>query len=233
VTRVGEEGRQSLLFTDSGPAPRDPQRVRDRSGTAAATVTPGELPMDRVQAADATFVAGSTLSLSDGIAETAEAVLRAAGAGLVAMDLDHRPGLCSPDEAREALDGVLDAVDVLVANEGQLQTVFDRTGEPRTLAHTIASEYDFETVVVTRSERGALAWHDSVVHEQDGISVEAVDAAGQHEAFTGAFLERIIDGAGVDEALAYGVAAASLTRTIPGPMTTITRDEVESLVTEL
>jgi len=228
-----DSGRQGLVFVENGPEPRPDRWFEDRKACATAGVTPGELPMDRVQAADATFVAGSTFSLSGGIVETAEAVLRATGSGLVAMDLDYRPGLCSPEEMRETIEGALEVVDTLVANEGQLATVFDRTGEPRTLAHAVASEYDFETVVVTRGERGALAWHDSVIHERDGISVEAVDAAGQHEAFTGAFLERVIDGADVDDALAYGVAAASLTRTIPGAMTTITREEVESLVAEL
>lgn len=228
-----ESGRQGLVFVEHGPDPRSARRLEDREACAAASVTPGELPMDRVQEADATFVAGSTLSLSGGIVETAEAILRAAGSGLVAMDLDYSPGLWSPEEARQTLGGVFDAVDVLLANERQIETVFDRTGEPRKLAHTVANEFDFRTVVVTQSERGALAWHDNVIHEQDGIDVEAVDPAGQHDAFTGAFLERLLDGAGADDALAYGVATATLTRTIPGPMTTITRDEVESLVADL
>jgi len=228
-----EAGRQGLVFTERGPDPRNDRQVQDRDGTAAATVAPGELPMDRVQTADATFVAGSTLALSGGVVETAEAVLRAAGSGLVAMDLDYRPGLWSPAEARETLEGVLDAVDVLLANEAQVEAVFDRSGEPRQVAHTVASDYDFEAVVITRSERGALAWYDSVIHEQDGVDVAAVDPSGQHEAFTGVFLERLLDGAGVDGALTYGVASATLTRTTPGAMMAVTREEVDELATEL
>jgi 2-dehydro-3-deoxygluconokinase len=225
--------RQGLVFVEYGPDPRESRRFEDRTACAATAVTPGELPMERVQAADATFVAGSTLSLSGEIVQTAEAVMRATDGGPAALDLDYSPELWSPDEARETLAGVFDAVDVLVATERGAKRVFDRTGETRTLAHTIGSEYDFETVVVTRGERGALAWHDSVIHEQTGVEAEAVDAAGQHEAFTGAFLERRIDGVAVDEALRYGVASATLARTVPGPMTTITRDEVETLVADI
>jgi 2-dehydro-3-deoxygluconokinase len=228
-----DDGRQSLLFAEEGPPPREQRRIEDRTEAAVATVTPGELPMNRIQAADATFVAGSTLSLSGSVVETAEAVLRAAGSGMVAMDLDYRPGLWSPEAARETLDGVFDAVDVLVANEDQARTVFDRSGEPRELAHRIASDHDFELVVVTRSEFGALVWHDSVIHEQAGRDVAAVDPSGQHEAFTGAFLDRILSGAGVDEALQYGVAAATVTRTLPGAMTTATSSEIESLAEDL
>lgn len=225
--------RQGLVFVEYGPEPRESRRFEDRKACAATAVTPGELPMDRVQAADATFVAGSTLSLSGGVVETAEAVMRATDGGPTVLDLDYSPELWSPDEARETLAGVFGAVDVLVTTERGAQRVFDRTGDTRTLAHTIGSEYDFETVVVTRGERGALAWHDSVIHEQNGVEAEAVDAAGQHEAFTGAFLERRIDGVAVDEALCYGVASATLARTVPGPMTTITRDEVETLVADI
>jgi 2-dehydro-3-deoxygluconokinase len=225
--------RQGLVFVEYGPDPRESRRFEDREGCAATAVTPGELPMDRVQAADVTVVAGSTLSLSGGVLETAEAVMRATDGGPAALVLDYAPGLWSPDEARETLAGVFDAVDVLVATERGAESVFDRTGETRTLAHTVGSEYDFETVVVTRGERGALAWHDSVIHERDGIEAEAIDAAGQHEAFTGAFLGRRIDGDPVDEALIYGVASATLARTTPGPMTTITRGEVETLVAEM
>jgi 2-dehydro-3-deoxygluconokinase len=228
-----ETGRQGLLFTEHGPEPRAHRRVQDRGRTAAATVSPGELPMDRVQAADATFVAGSTLALSGGIVETAEAVMRAAGSGLVAMDLDYSPGLWTSEEARETLEGVFDAVDVLLANEDEAQAVFDRSGEPRQLAHALASEHDFQTVVITRSERGALTWHDSVIHERDGVESRAVDAAGQHEAFAGAFLERLLSGADAGEALSYGVASAALSRTVPGAMTTVTPEEVAALADDL
>ncbi|PSQ02666.1 2-keto-3-deoxygluconate kinase [Halobacteriales archaeon QS_4_69_31] len=227
------EGRQGLVFSEHGPGPREQRRYQDRTDSAAATVTPGELPMDRVQAADATFVGGSTLSLSGQIVETAEAVLRAAGGGLVALDLDYASGHWTVEAARETLDGVLDAVDVLFANEAEAKTVFDRTGEPRKLAHTIASNHDFETVVITRSEYGALVWHDNVIHERDGREVEAVDPAGQHEAFIGAFLERLLHDGGAGEALTYGVATATLTRTLPGAMTAVTPGEVERLAAEL
>ncbi|WP_123538657.1 sugar kinase [Halosimplex salinum] len=228
-----DDGRQGLQFAERGRTPRDGRLLQDRHHAAAASVTPGELPMDRIQRADATFVAGSTLSLSGDIVETAEAVLRAAGSGLVAMDLDFQPGLWSVEEARETLDGVFDAVDVLIANEEQARTVFDRTGKPRELAHAIASAREFDTVVITRSEHGVLAYQDSVIHEQDGIEGEVVDPAGQHEAFTGAFLERVLSGADAGEALACGVASATLARTLPGAMTTATREEVDSLVEEL
>lgn len=229
----GEGGRQGLVFDERGAEPRAGRRYQDRSDAAAATVTPGELPMDRVQAADVTFVAGSTLALSGRIVETAEAVLRAAGSGLVAMDPDYRSGLWSAADARETLGGVFDAVDVLVADEADVETIFDRSGESQALAHTVASEHDFGTVVVLRDDGGALAVHDGVVHEQGGVETEVVDPAGSREAFTGAFIDRVLAGASPDEALAYGVASAALCRTLPGAVTTATRAEVAALAEDV
>jgi 2-dehydro-3-deoxygluconokinase len=225
--------RQGLTFYENADPPREDVLLDDRDDVAAATIEPGELPMKTVQSADAVFTAGSTLALSERARETIQAVFRAASLGMTALDLDYRPGLWSPEEARDAVTDLFDAVDIFIGNEAEIRTVLDRSGQPRELAHTIASEWDFEIVVVTRSEHGAIAWKDNVIHDQDTVETETVDANGQHEAFTGAFLQRLIEGANPSQALSYGVAAAALTRTIPGPLTTITRQEVDRLVTSM
>ena len=226
-----DAGRQGLSFHEVARSPRADVALQDRSDAAAATAVPGELPMTLVTNADAVFVGGSTVALSPTARETAEAVLRAAG-GTRAFDLDFRPGLWSAERARESLDGLLDAVDVLIANEDDAKRVLGLTGEPRDLVHSLASERDFERVVITRSGRGAVAWHDNVIHERDAIETELVDPAGQHDAFVGGFLHRLLADAATEDALAYGVATAALARTVPGPMTTVDRDEVDRLVAD-
>ena len=42
-----------------------------------------------------------------------------------------------------------------------------------------------------------------------------------------------VEGAATDEALAYGVATAALTRTIAGSMTRVTREEVDEVVADM
>jgi len=227
-----DSGRQSLQFLEHGSQPREGRHLEDRGGSAVETVEPGELPMDRVRGAGGVFVAGSTLALSETAAATAGAVLRASD-GFAALDLDYRSGLWSLADARETYEDLFPAVDVLVADESALETVFDRTGDPRETAHTVASNGGFEMIVVTRRDRGAVVWYDSVVHEQEGIETQAVDPSGGHEAFVGAFLARILDGANTDAALATGVASAALARTIPGPMTTVDATEIEALAADL
>lgn len=225
-------GRQGLSFHEIARSPREDVSLQDRGDTAAATATPGELPMTLVTNADAVFVGGSTMALSPNSADTVEAILRAAG-GTRVLDLDFDPGLWSADEARETLEGVLDAVDVLVANEEGAKAIFGRSGNPREIIHSIAADGDFDKVVITRSERGAIAVDDNIIHEVEAIETELVDPSGQHDAFVGGFLHKSLEEASTEESLHYGVAAAAITRTIPGSMTTMSGGEVDRLAAEL
>ena len=228
-----QDGRQSLQFAELGTTPRESRQLEDRDHAAIASVEPSELPITDIQTADGVFVAGSTLALSEEAAETAGAVLRAVGDGLVAMDLDFRPELLDLASTRDRYEDIFGAVDVLFANEDQARTVFEQTGTLREMAHKIASKAGFEIVVITRSEWGAVVWDDSVIHEQDTVETDVIDPAGQHDAFVGAFIERLLAGAATDEALNDAVAAAALTRTLPGAMTTITEPEVADLADSL
>lgn len=227
-----DEGRQGLVFHEAASEPRQTTRIDDREGAAAASMTPGEIEMDLVQSAAGVFVAGSTMALSSTAAETGQAILRAGGNGsdFAAFDLDYRRGQWSPAEARATVTSVFDSVDLLFASEDDIRTVLDRSGQPRELAHTVAAEWDFQMVVITRNEYGALAYHDGVINDRDAFQTETVDETGQHDAFIGAFLATLLDGGDADEALSTAVAAAALTRTIPGALTTINPEEVKRLV---
>ncbi|EMA14734.1 PfkB family carbohydrate kinase [Haloarcula marismortui] len=224
-----DTGRQGLTFHEDADPPRAERLLQDRGDTAMATLTPGELPMGEIQNADVVFTSGATLSLSETAADTTGALLRAA-AGMRAFDLGFHPGLWDAEDALDALADLLPAVDTLFAAEEQVSAVFDTTGSPREVVHTLATEYDLTRVILTRSEYGAVAYHDGVIHEQDAIETSAVDEAGQHEAFIGATLQQLAAGADTDEALLHGVAAAALSRTLTGPLTPLEPSEVERLV---
>lgn len=235
----GTETRQGLVFREAGHPPRGPQRWHDRDGTATARAEPNDLPMELVQGATAVLTGLSTAGLSKDAESTAKTMLRAAqGSGATtAVDVDYHPGLRPPASLRDTLVSLLEHVDVLVGNEEHLRTVFDRSGEPRELANSIATEYGLETVVVTRSEWGAVALQNTpgtnVVHERETVDREPVDESGQHGAFAGGFLARLSDGAKLEAALSYGVAAATLVRTMPGPFLTANRGEIEQVVDEV
>lgn len=230
------DGRQGLVFHEDGAAPRRDTTHHDRGETTVGTVTPEDLPMGDVRDADAVFTGASTLALSEQVAKTGETVLEAAqGSGAItATDLDRQPGLAPPEAVRAAVEPVFEHTDVIFVDEEQARSVLDLSGQPRDLALTLVADYDFELVVIVRSDGGAVALHDSpgtnVVHERRPVDVETVDSSGGHGAFVGAFLERHAAGADTTEALSHGVAAAALVRTIPGPFLTAGPAELASAV---
>jgi 2-dehydro-3-deoxygluconokinase len=228
--------RQGLLFRESGAPPREPNQWHDRANTAAASAEPGDFPVDALQESSVVFTGLSMGVLSEQAASTTEALLRASGGGgaVTAADLDYSSGLASPERYREVLHSVSDELDILIASEDAVSAVLDRSGKPRELANIIAADHGLDIMVITRSDHGALALHDTpgtnVIHERDGIEMEAVDPSGQHGAFIGAFLQQLIDGADPARALSSAVATAALARTLPGPFVTTVEDEIEPLV---
>lgn len=230
------EARQGIVFRESGSPPRTDEVWYDRGNAAIASASPGDFPMDRIQGADVLFTGASTPALSEQAATTTAAVFRAAhGSGVTtALDVDYQPGFRSPERYREVVFDLVDHIDVLVTNEDHLEAVFDRSGKPRELANTIAAERDVETVVITRGGHGALALHDgpgtNVVHEREAVETAPVDAAGQHAAFSGGFLQRVVEGGDLAEALSYGVGTATFARSVPGPLLTADREEIERVV---
>jgi 2-dehydro-3-deoxygluconokinase len=122
-------------------------------------------------------------------------------------------------------------VSVLIVAERDAATVLNHeAGQPSQLAHALAADYDLETLVLTRGDKGAVVWHDSVLHEQPALAADTLDPIGTGDAFAGAFLGRRIQGDDVTTALEYAAAAAALKRTVPGDVLTVTQDRIEDVV---
>ncbi len=226
------EGRVGTYYREPGGKPRGTTVHYDRDGAAVRTATPDDLDVDAVEEAAAFYTSGITPALSAQVASTTRTLLeRARDAGtLTAFDLNYRSKLWSPEAARTEVRDLLGLVDVLVVAERDANRVLDRTGEPGDVAAGLADEYGHETVVLTRSEDGALAYHDGSVTERAGVPTDAHDAVGSGDAFTGAFLAKRLQGGSVPEALEWATAAASLTMTIDGDVAVLTPAEVESVL---
>ncbi|WP_336327438.1 PfkB family carbohydrate kinase [Halovenus sp. HT40] len=227
--------RQGLLFREAGVTPRESKQWHDRGNTAAATATPADFPMERVQNAEIIFAGLGTAVLSQQAAQTTGALLRAAGGGgaMTAVDLDYSQGLAPPDTYSGVLETIAEEIDVLFADEASAREALDRSGGPRELANTIAAEHDLEIIVIRRSDRGAVTLRDSpgtnIIHERETIETDTVDPTGETGAFIGAFLQQLIEGSDTARSLTYAVAAATLSRTIPGPFLTTSPSELDSV----
>lgn len=226
------EGRQGIRFAERGSTPRGDSTIEDASGSAIADIDPDRLPLEQVRGADAFYTTGATAARSEGAARACASLLsESVGADdVTAFGLGFAESSQSADAARGIADELFPAADTLIARESELEAVLDREGTPREMAHSVAASHEFDTVAVTRGERGAVVVEGSTVHERDAVDTEVVDHAGAHDAFAGTFLARLAGGDSVDGALAVGVAAATLCRTTPGPLLSTTPAEIEATV---
>ena len=225
-------GRQGIFFQETAGRPRGTNVLYDREGSAVTGAEAQEFDIDLIQGARVFFTSGITPALSPTLRETTANMLKAArqAGTTTAFDINYRSKLWSQEEARDTLTKLFPGIDVLIIAARDARGVLGLEGESRQIAHNLGSKYDFTTVVVTSGEHGALAWHDNVVHDQEAFDSDTVDPIGAGDAFSGAFIARRINGDDVQDALAYGAAAAALTRTIPGDVALVTREEVESVM---
>lgn len=228
------DGRVGTYYLEDGGEPRGTEVVYDREGAAVRTATPDELDTDLVREGGVFYTSGITPALSETLADTTRSLLETArDAGTrTAFDVNFRAKLWSPEAARETLRDLLPLVDVLVVAERDAGTVLDRSGDAADVAAGLAADHGHDTVVVTREERGALAYHDGTVHERSVVPADTHDAVGGGDAFVGAFLARRLRGGSVPEALSWGAAAASLKRTMSGDVAVVTPEEVEAVLDE-
>ena len=227
-----EAARQGAYYIEQGSKPRPTSVIYDRANAAITTAEPTDLDLDAVREATAFYTSGITPALSETLEETTAHLLSTAtdSGTTTAFDLNYRSKLWAPAEARETYQSLFPAVDILVAAERDVRTVLDRSGDATTLASGLMDDFDFETVIVTRGDEGALALHDGTLHEQPAFETETVDAIGTGDAFVGAYLSRYVAGDSVEDALSYAAATAALKRTISGDLAVVTPDEVERVL---
>lgn len=228
-------GRQGLTFHERGVPPREAERVDDRTGAAAASLSMDALPLDAVRGADLAYVTGATPALSTELAGATARFLKTAndGGATTAFSLEYRPWLWEDaEDARDTLTGFFPAVDAFIARERDVETVLDRSGSPAELAHGLAANWGFEHVLLVR-ERTCVAYHDATVHEYPNPEVDVVDATGRDAAFAGAFLAAHRSGSTPQEALKTAIAARALAATLPGSVPTVGREEVERVAASI
>ncbi len=234
-----ENGKQGLLFDESSVSPRQGRQVNRRENAAMASATPSNLPMNRVQQAEMLCTGLSTSVLSQKVAETATALLRAgSGAGgrtVVAFDYD--PTLAERTVYQGVFEELSEHTDVVVGTERGIQGVLNTDGNKRELASTLAFDYDLNIAAVVEPGNDGVVIEDtggsSLAHERDGLPSQTVDPTGEFGAIVGGFAHALLRGGDGASALDTGLAAGALARTIDGPFLQTTPDEFDGVLDQI
>jgi 2-dehydro-3-deoxygluconokinase len=248
IVRGGE--RIGIYFAESGASQRPSTVIYDRAHSAMSA--PANFPWREILRDAAWFhTSGITPALGPGLAEHTRAALAAAheAGAKVSLDLNYRSKLWSQAEAQRVMRPLLRHVQLVIANEEDLQTVL---GIPidsdvtrgrldveayRRAAARVVAEHGVDKVAITlreslsASENGwsALLYDQGTLHRAPRYLLRLVDRIGGGDSFAAGLIYGFLDGRSPEAALKFAVAASALKQSIPGDFNRVSVAEVDRL----
>ena len=252
ILRGGD--RLGIYFAETGAGQRPSTVVYDRAHSAISEIEPGAIDWSQVLRGASWFhVSGVTAALGAGPARSvADALAAARGAGVrTSLDLNYRRKLWSEAEAQATLRPVMKNVNVVFANEEDLQTslgfhvrgIAVETGrvDPAAYGDVISRVCELGPGLVAITLRESSSASDngwSAVlggTELGGVlqgpryDIRIVDRIGAGDAFAAGMIYALLTGREPQDALRFAVAAGALKHTIPGDFNRVSAEEVDRL----
>ena len=253
IVRSGQ--RVGIYFAEAGASQRASTVVYDRAHSAVAEMKPEAVDWDAVMAGAAWFhVTGITPALGSNGAEATRCAMTAARkAGVkVSVDLNYRKKLWTEAQAQAVMGPMMRDVDVIIANEEDLQSVLGvhvegtdvTTGELnidgfRDAAERVTRDFGPAMIAITLRESvsasdngwSAALWDagTQTMHRSQRYDVRLVDRIGGGDSFAAGLIYGLVTGRSPEAALRFAVAASALKQTIPGDFNRVSVDEVDRL----
>jgi 2-dehydro-3-deoxygluconokinase len=248
--------RVGIYFAETGASQRASTVIYDRAHSAISELAPDAVDWSAVMSGAAWFhVTGITPALGPNAAvatERAIAAARAAGAR-VSFDLNYRRKLWTEAEAQRIVGPLLRNVDLVVANEEDLQSVLGihvagtdvaaarlAVEGFRHAAERVTTGFGPRMVAITLRESlsasdngwSALLFDSEagVCHRSQRYSVRVVDRIGAGDSFAAGLIYGLLQPWTGETALAFAVGASALKHTIPGDFNRVSVTEVQQLV---
>jgi 2-dehydro-3-deoxygluconokinase len=249
IVRGGD--RIGIYFLESGASQRASKVTYDRAHSAISGIKPGDVPWDQVfQGAKWFHWTGITPALSDSAAAvTREACQAAKKHGLtISTDLNYRKKLWSREKAGQVMGGLMEFVDICIANEEDAESVFNIKGAEVTsgqiehgqyedVARQLTERFKFKQVAITLRESfsasrngwSGMLYTGGKSHFSRRYDISIVDRVGGGDSFAGGLIYAMLRGDGPEKAINFAVAASCLKHSISGDYNRVTVDEVETL----
>ncbi len=255
--RIQRSGsRMGVYYTEAGASQRASTVIYDRARSAISEMAPDAVDWNGVfTGADWFHVTGITPALgSNGTEATRRAIAAAGRAGVrVSVDLNYRKKLWTEGQARETMRPMMRGVDVVIANEEDLQSVLgvhvpdtDVTSGQlnldgfRQAAEEVSRDFGASIVAITLRESlsasdngwSAVIWDAKaglMTHSQR-YDVRLVDRIGGGDSFAAGLIYGLASGRSSADALRFAVGASALKQTIPGDFNRVSVEEIDRLV---
>jgi 2-dehydro-3-deoxygluconokinase len=181
-----------------------------RSGSAAARMTPAQLPRARLASAKLLHLSGISLAISPSACDTAYAAIEVARANgvKVSFDTNLRLKLWSIDRARAVMNDVIARCDLCLPSYDDVVAITGLSDPDALVDHCL--RLGAKVVALKLGEQGALVADDRQRHRIAPHPCQPVDATGAGDTFGGAFVHRWLQGDDLAQAGRYAAAAAAL-----------------------
>jgi 2-dehydro-3-deoxygluconokinase len=246
--------RLGIYFAEIGASQRPSHVIYDRAHSAMSDLDPEAIDWPRLLQGAAWFhVTGITAALGPKPATAVSAALAAARAARVttSFDLNFRRKLWSPSEAQATLRPLMKNVDLVIANEEDLQCALGlevpeadvkvgrvNAAAYRDVASRVCDLGPAQVAITLRESRSASdnGWSALLagsalpnVLESHRYDVRIIDRIGAGDAFAAGLIYGISTGLAPAESLQFAVAAGALKHTLPGDFNRVTAEEVRQL----
>jgi len=232
--------RIGVNYLEFSLAPRRPQVVYDRAGSAASTITAADFDWPAIlQGARFAYTDGIFPGLSEGCAAAAGEFLQAARrqGAITCFDVNYREHLWSEPRARAAWQQLLPHVDIIATNRSVSEAVFGYHGSDAEIMRCYHAEFGSRLVCLTSREMSGLkrgAWsavalYDDAVVTGRRVEFDIVDRFGSGDAWFAGLLYGYA-AQGVGYGLDFATALCALAHTIEGDVAQVSAAEVEAML---
>jgi len=222
-------GRVATYFLEPNADGRAARVTYDRTGTPFRDARPSDFDWEALTDTRCLLVTGITAALTSATAELVRFAVDAAVAkgARVAVDINYRSSLWSPEAAAQVLDPLLASAWAVFCSRRDAHTVFGISGEGADVAAALRSRWSAEHVVSTDGARAVSYAGSAGAHHVDVEALPVVDRPGAGDALVAGTLHRLLDD-DARSALATGIRAAGIALTHFGDLTRLDARDLDT-----
>jgi len=245
--------RVGIYYLEKGASQRASKVIYDRAGSSIATAALDDFDWETIFDDVQWFhFTGITPALGGNLPAICEQACKIAKSKniTISCDLNYRKNLWSKTTAGEVMGGLMQYVDVCIANEEDASDVFgikadstDITGGKlshegyKSVAYQLKERFGFKKVAITL--RGSISASDNnwagMLYDGENYyfskdyAVHIVDRVGGGDSFGAGLIYATLEGKSPQGTLEFAVAASCLKHTIEGDFNLVSVGEVETL----
>ncbi|MDR1891773.1 MAG: sugar kinase, partial [Oscillospiraceae bacterium] len=232
ISRGGN--RVGIYYLEKGASQRPSKVIYDRAGSSIAEARASDFDWNAIfEGADWFHFTGITPALGDNVAAICLDACKAAKARgvTVSCDLNYRKNLWSREKAGQVMAGLMEFVEVCIANEEDAADVFgihaantDVTAGQvshegyKEVAKRLTERFGFKQAAITLRESvsandnhwAAMLYTGGAFHFSKKYPIHIVDRVGGGDSFGGGLIFASLNGCAPQETIEFAVAASCL-----------------------